>query len=124
LPDEDLICLPDFEAFFSAFDYYSVRAHETTHWTGASHRLNRDLKNRFGPCSEAFEELIAELGAAFLCSILGISNEPRPNHAAYLAHWLYVLKNDKRAIFTAASKAQQAVDYMLCLERPGLEAAA
>jgi antirestriction protein ArdC len=104
--------MPRFEVFQTAIAYYSTLAHESTHWTGAVSRLNRELSTRFGGEAYAAEELIAELGAAFLCADLGLSNEPRPDHAAYLASWLRVLKNDKRAIFTAASKAQAAVDYM------------
>ena len=108
-PRTDHIQMPRFEVFLSALAYYSTLAHESTHWTGAVPRLNRA---RLGGEAYAAEELIAELGAAFLCAELGLSNEPRPDHAAYLASWLRVLKNDKRAIFTAASKAQAAVDYM------------
>src|SRR5271167_524697 len=111
-PETDYIQLPRFEVFQSALAYYSTLAHEATHWTGAVPRLNRELSTRFGGEAYAAEELIAELGAAFLCAELGLSNEPRPDHAAYVASWLRVLKNDKRAIFTAASKAQAAVDYM------------
>ena len=111
-PGTDHIQMPRFEVFQSAIAYYSTLAHESTHWTGAVSRLNRELSTRFGGEAYAAEELIAELGAAFLCAELGLSNEPRPDHAAYLASWLRVLKNDKRAIFTAASKAQAAVDYM------------
>lgn len=111
--DTDRIQLPRFEMFKDAPSYYSVRSHETVHWTGAESRLNRDLKGRFGDESYAAEELVAELGAAFLSSELGLSNEPRQDHAAYVHGWLKVLKNDKRAIFTAASKAQQAVDWIV-----------
>jgi antirestriction protein ArdC len=107
----DHIQMPHFENFRDAIAYYAVLAHEVTHWTGAPPRLNRDLKGRFGDESYAGEELVAELGAAFLCADLGLCNEPRPDHAAYVANWLKVLKNDNRAIFTAAAKAQQAVDF-------------
>jgi antirestriction protein ArdC len=111
-PTEDYIQLPPFESFKSADGYYATRAHESTHWTGAPHRLNRDLKSRFDEAAYAAEELVAELGAAFLCADFGISNEPRPDHAAYLAHWLEILRADKRALFTAASKAQAAADWL------------
>lgn len=111
-PAGDYIQLPRFEIFKEAAAYYSTLGHECTHWSGAPHRFNRDLKGRFGTEAYAAEELIAELGAAFLCAELGIANEPRPDHAAYVQNWLKVLRNDKRAIFTAASKAQQAVDWM------------
>ena len=82
--------------------------------TGAehAHRLNRDLSTRFGSEAYAMEELVAELGAAFVCATLGISSEPRPDHAAYIESWLSALRRDKRAIFTAASKAQAAIDWM------------
>jgi len=92
--------------------YYAVLLHELTHWTGADHRIGRTFGNRFGDADYAFEELIAELGAAFLCSALGIVNEPRPDHAAYIASWLTILGKDNRAIFKAASLAQEAVEYL------------
>ncbi|HEY2445036.1 MAG TPA: zincin-like metallopeptidase domain-containing protein [Rhizomicrobium sp.] len=91
--------------------YYAVLLHELTHWTGAKHRLDRQF-GRFGDKSYAFEELIAELGAAFMCAAFGITNEPRPDHAAYVASWLEVLNNDSRAIFTAAARAQDAIQYL------------
>ncbi len=111
-PCEDAVCMPPFSAFREPAGYYSVLGHEMTHWTGAEQRLNRDLSTRFGSDAYAMEELVAELGAAFLCSSLGLSNDPRPDHAAYLASWLKVLKQDKRAVFTAASHAQKAVDWL------------
>ena len=111
-PAEDLIYIPEFSSFRDAACYYSTLGHEATHWTGAPHRLNRDTPSRFGSEGYAMEELVAELGAAFLCTTLGIANEPRPDHAAYIASWLDVLRQNKRAIFTAASQAQKAVDWM------------
>lgn len=111
--DTGRIRLPRFEQFDSAQDYYSTRAHETVHWSGHAGRLDRVFGKRFGDEAYAAEELVAELGAAFLCGHLELSNEPRRDHAAYLASWLRVLKADKRAIFTAASKAQQAADYLI-----------
>lgn len=112
-PDSDAVHMPAFDAFKEPLFYYSVLSHETTHWTGAAHRLNRDLSGRFHTDSYAMEELVAELGAAFLCSELGLPTDPRQDHAPYIASWLKVLKNDKRAIFTAAAKAQEAVDWMI-----------
>ena len=109
------IQLPEFAAFDTAEDYYSTRGHETVHWSGHPSRLDRTFGKRFGDDAYAFEELVAELGAAFLCGDLAISNEPRRDHAAYLASWLRVLKSDKRAIFTAASRAQAAVDFLVNL---------
>jgi antirestriction protein ArdC len=110
--EDDVICLPSFGKFRSALNYYATLAHEITHWTGAAHRLNRQLANRFGDDAYAMEELIAELGAAFICSQLAIVNEARPDHASYIQSWLKVLKRDTRAIFVAASKAQQAADWL------------
>ena len=92
--------------------YYGVLLHELTHWTGPAHRLGRDLSGRFGTDAYAMEELVAELGAAFACSALGIVPEPRPDHAAYVSNWLDVLKRDPKAIFTAASKAQEAFEHL------------
>jgi antirestriction protein ArdC len=121
-PRTDHIQMPDRDRFtgtetISATEsYYATLLHELTHWTGHEFRLDRDLSSRFGRESYAMEELIAELGAAFLCSYLGISNQPRPDHAAYIANWLTVLKNDSRAIFTAASKANAAMNYLVGLQ--------
>jgi antirestriction protein ArdC len=108
----DYIQMPELRQFVAADRYYSTLAHEHVHWTGAAHRCAREFGKRFGDEAYAFEELVAELGAAFLCADLGLSNEPRPDHAAYIASWLRALKHDKRAIFTAASKAQAAADYL------------
>lgn len=91
---------------------YSVLLHELSHWSGHKSRLDREMQGRFGDQAYAMEELIAELGAAYLCADLGVSNQPRPDHAAYMASWLDVLKSDKKAIFTAASKAGQAAKYL------------
>lgn len=118
IPKLDEIHMPPRQAFTGSTTstpteaYYATLLHELTHWTAPAHRCDRNLSNRFGSEAYAMEELIAELGAAFLCSELGITVEPRPDHAQYLAHWLNVLKADKRAIFTAASKAAQAADYL------------
>jgi antirestriction protein ArdC len=104
--------------------YYSTLLHELTHWTGASNRCDRQFGKRFGDNAYAMEELVAELGAAFLCAELGISLEPRADHAAYLDHWLEVMKADKKAIFTAASQAAKAADYLGNLQPRETEAAA
>lgn len=109
----DVITVPEYRNFHSLEAYYGTLSHEYVHWTGHSSRLSRDLKNRFGTEAYAAEELVAELGSAFLCGTLNLYTEPRPDHAQYLSHWLQILKSDKRAIFTAASKAQQAVDFLL-----------
>jgi antirestriction protein ArdC len=92
--------------------YHSVLLHELTHWTGPSHRCDREFGKKFGDQAYAFEELVAELGAAFLCAAFKIANEPRPDHAAYVAGWLELLGNDPRAIFTAANKAREAIEYL------------
>ena len=111
-PGTDTIYLPEPHQFSSHEAYVSVRAHETVHWSGARQRLNRDLTSRFGTNDYAMEELIAELGAAFLCSQLGISAVPRSDHAAYISTWLNVMKGDNEAILTAASQAQASVDWI------------
>ncbi|MGA2185467.1 MAG: zincin-like metallopeptidase domain-containing protein [Bryobacteraceae bacterium] len=112
-PTDDTITLPPFAAFHTPMDYYSTRGHETGHWTSRADRCNRELGRRFGDNAYSVEELVAELTAAFTLAHLGLSSEPRPDHAQYIASWLRVLKADKRAIFTAASKAQQAADYLI-----------
>jgi len=112
MPTRDEIHLPPEGAFFDAQGYYGVALHELVHWTGHTKRCSRDLRHRFGSEAYAAEELIAELGAAFLCAEIGISPEPRIDHARYIDSWLKVLRNDTRAIFAAAAKAQQAVTYL------------
>jgi antirestriction protein ArdC len=108
----DIIQLPPPETFETAEVYTSTKAHELTHWTAAPSRLGRTLGTRFGDDAYAAEELIAELGAAFICADLAVTAMPPPDHASYLDHWLRVLKADKRAIFTAAAHAQRAADYL------------
>ncbi|MFK4445210.1 antirestriction protein ArdC [Caballeronia udeis] len=111
-PAQDFIQLPPADAFRDAESYAATKAHELTHWTSHPSRLNRILGKRFGDEAYAAEELIAELGAAFLSADLGIASEVREDHAAYLASWLKVLIADKRAIFAAAAHAQRAADYL------------
>jgi antirestriction protein ArdC len=118
-PATDHIQMPPFPAFREAVSYYSTLAHEHTHWTASASRCDRQLGKRFGDSAYAAEELIAELGAAFTCAHLGLSTEPRADHAAYIQSWLRVLKADTRAIFTAASKAQQATDWMVARAEAG-----
>ncbi|MEJ6789514.1 zincin-like metallopeptidase domain-containing protein [Brevundimonas sp. BR2-1] len=98
--------------------YYGTLLHELTHWSGAPQRLNRTFGERFGDDAYAVEELVAELGAAFLCADLGIANEPRPDHAAYVASWLKILNDDRRAIFTAAARANDAAIYLQTFNDP------
>jgi antirestriction protein ArdC len=117
---DDHVQLPPFECFRDAESYYATLLHELTHWTRHETRLNREFgRKRWGDAGYAAEELVAELGAAFLCADLGITPEPREDHAAYLASWLEVLKSDKRAIFTAAAHAQRAADFLKGLQPKG-----
>jgi antirestriction protein ArdC len=106
----DCIVLPRFEMFRGKPEYYATIFHELIHWTGHVSRLDRQLEPRFGHISQAAEELIAELGAAFLCAEFSIDGFIP--HAAYIEHYLKLFENDTRAIFTAASKAQAAVDSL------------
>jgi antirestriction protein ArdC len=109
----DYVQMPPFETFQDAESYAATLAHECVHWTKHDKRLARDLgRVRHGDEGYAREELVAELGAAFLCADLGITPEVRPDHAAYIASWLDVLKGDKRFIFSASGHAQRAVDYL------------
>lgn len=117
----DLISLPPEGTFESRAYYIATALHETVHWTGAKHRLDRDLTGRFRTKSYAAEELIAELGAAFLCAHLNVEGKLR--HAEYIGHWIKLLKEDHRAIFTAASKASQAADYLRSFSEQVEEAA-
>jgi antirestriction protein ArdC len=120
-PSTDAVHMPDRKRFIGTPTstptqaYYSTLSHELVHWTGAKHRCDRELTQRFGTNAYAMEELIAELGAAYLCSDLCLTAEPRPDHAQYIASWLQVLRHDKRAIFTAASSANRAVEFLQAL---------
>ncbi len=122
-PGNDFMSVPGFGAFKSRDTFYNVAFHELGHWTGHKSRLDRDLRNRFGDRQYAAEELVAELAAAFLCAEFGFDNDLR--HAGYIASWIELLKADKRAFFTAASKAQAAADYLrsLALAEPVASAA-
>lgn len=110
VPSKDFITVPNFKSFKSKEGYYGAVFHELGHWTGHKARLDRDLKLRFDTQSYAMEELVAELTAAFLCAEFGFNYET--NNAAYLGHWISVMKADKRAIFTATSAAQKAANYL------------
>jgi antirestriction protein ArdC len=113
----DHIQMPPLEAFKDSESYYATLAHESVHWTLHPSRLNRSFesKKRFDE-GYAREELVAELGAAFLCADLALTPALRDDHASYLDHWLGILKADKRAIFTAASHAQRAADFLHALQ--------
>ncbi len=114
---EDRVQMPPFEAFRDAESYYATLAHEMTHWTRHSSRLDRDFgRKRWGDAGYAQEELVAELGAAFVCADLDLTPEIRADHASYIASWLKALKDDKRAIFTAAAHAQRAADYLVGMQ--------
>ena len=115
----DYVQMPPFETFRDAESHAATLAHELTHWTKHDKRLARDMgRVKWGDAGYAREELVAELGSAFLCADLGITPEVREDHAAYIASWLKVLKDDKRFIFSAASQAQRAAGYLHSLQ-PG-----
>lgn len=114
----DHIQMPPFEIFRDAESYAATLAHELTHWTKHAKRLDRDFgRQRWGDEGYAKEELVAELGSAFLCADLAITPEVREDHASYIASWLKALKDDKRLIFSAAAHAQRAVDYLRSLQQ-------
>lgn len=121
-PATDQIHMPD-EGLFTGTDtmtrdeaYFAVLLHELTHWTMHETRCNRVLDKRFGKQAYAAEELVAEIGAAMLCAELGVTQDTRPDHAAYIASWLQLLKDDPKAIFTAAAKASEAVGFLKRLQ--------
>ena len=117
----DVITMPEIVKFHSTAGYYATFLHELTHWTGHASRLGRPLANPFGSREYAFEELIAELGAAFLCAELGVPGQVR--HAGYIQTWIEVLREDKRAIFRAAAAASRAADFLKSLAKTGERAA-
>lgn len=121
----DYVQMPPFETFRDAESYAATLAHELTHWTKHDTRLARDMgRIRWGDEGYAKEELVAELGSAFLCADLEITPEVRDDHAAYIGSWLKALKDDKRLIFSAAAHAQRAVDYLHKLQPPALQSEA
>lgn len=109
-PTGDFIMLPAYETFKTADGYYGTALHELTHWTGIERRCNRQFGKRFGDKAYAAEELVAELGAAFMCAEFGF--DAITQHAAYIKDWIALLKDDARAFVTAASKASQAVEFL------------
>jgi antirestriction protein ArdC len=114
---QDFVQMPPFEVFRDAESFYSTLAHETVHSTRHKSRLDRDFgRKRFGDEGYAMEELVAELGSAFLSADLDLTPSVREDHASYIASWIKVLKDDKRAIFTAASHAQRAADFLHSLQ--------
>ena len=115
---EDVIRLPRKENFVHAEGFKETFYHELVHWTGHESRLNRKMRNRFGSAEYAMEELVAELGSAFLMAYIGVPFE-RTQHTGYIDSWLDALRRDSRAIFTAARKAQEACDFLV--EEAGLQ---
>jgi len=119
MPRTDEVYIPDDWRFFDTPTssrqeaFYSTIFHELTHATGHKSRLDRDMSGRFGDAGYAYEELVAELGAAFCCARLGITNEPRLDHAQYIKSWHRALKNEKRFIFKASAEAQKATDWLI-----------
>lgn len=109
----DYIAMPQPDAFGSADDYFATLLHEVTHWTGHHSRLAREYGKRFGDTAYAREELVAEMGSAFLCAHVGLDGRLIHASASYLQSWIDVLKADKRAIVVAAAAAQKAADYVL-----------
>ena len=118
-PSVDKINVPHKASFISEANYYATVFHELVHWTGAEHREKRVFGKRFGDNAYAFEELVAEMGAAFLCQDYRIAGELR--HAGYLQSWLKVLREDSKAIFKAAALAQKAADYVNGLDAENAE---
>ena len=113
----DIVQMPPFETFRDAGSYYATLAHECTHATKHEKRLAREFgRKRWGDEAYAAEELVAELGSAFLCADLALTPEPRADHASYVESWLRVLKNDKRAVFTAAAHAERAAAFLHSLQ--------
>jgi antirestriction protein ArdC len=119
-PSTDHIQLPEEWAFRNmetrTEDFYSVMNHELAHWTSRKESCDRQLGKRFGDDAYACEELVAEISSAYLCAELGISPQPRADHASYLSHWLKILKADNKAIFAAAARASEAVRYLHSLQ--------
>jgi len=121
-PALDAITLPAFASFNSASAFYSTAFHELGHWTGHKSRLDRDFRGRFGDRAYAAEELVAELTAAYLCAEFNVDGNLQ--HADYVANWIALLKDDAKAFFTAASKAQAAADYLRKRQAPEVAEAA
>ena len=116
-PGPDYIQVPRPEAYFEPINWHRTALHELSHWSGAPHRLGRDLSGGFGSKLYAKEELVAEISAAFLCATLGIT--PTVRHSDYIASWLEVLRDDNHAIVRAASAASKAADYLLTFRADG-----
>ena len=122
-PVRDRICMPVFDDFTGtptsspAESFYGTLLHELVHWTGADSRCKRDFGRHWGDPAYAMEELVAEIGAAFLCTELGVSSRLRPDHAAYVDRWLQAIRKDNNAIIRAARRATRAVNFLKALQR-------
>lgn len=111
-PSADTVFMPPFTSFRDTVSFYGVWLHENGHASGVKHRLERDLSGRFGSAAYAAEECCVEILSGLVLADLGIAHHPRSDHAAYVASWFKVLKDDPKVIFTAASKAQKEADWM------------
>ncbi len=120
-PLVDRIQAPAIGQYRHAEDHYATLLNELVHWTGHQRQLARTFGERFGDDAYAAEDLVAELGAAFATARLGITNNPRPDHAAYLEHWRRILDTDPKALFAVAAKAQAAVDHLASCSQPAAE---
>jgi len=112
-PTLDVVYMPEAGAFHTTDGYVATLAHEAAHWTGHTSRLARTFGKRFGDDTYAAEELVAELSSAFTCAALQQRTTPRLDHAQYLSHWCQMLRADPSILFSVASKAQQATDFLL-----------
>jgi len=118
VPSQDFIFMPEKSDFIKTKNanategYYGTLLHELTHWTGASNRCNRKLEGWKGSTSYAFEELVAEMGSAFLCNQLGISASPRTDHAKYLKSWVQCLKDKPNALMNASGLANKSLIFL------------
>ena len=121
IPSLDLIRMPAPETFRSVDDFLATKAHEMLHWTGASSRLGREFGKRFGDQAYAFEELVAEIGAAAMGLKIGLPPQMLDDHASYLAHWVKILKSRPSALLEASGHAQRAVDHLLAYSQPRRE---
>ena len=119
IPSLDLIRMPAPESFRSVDGFLATKAHEMLHWTGASSRLGREFGKRFGDQAYAFEELVAEIGAAAMGLKIGLPPQMLDDHASYLAHWVKILKSRPSALLEASGHAQRAVDHLLAYSQPG-----
>lgn len=116
IPSADKVTLPNPQQFKNSANYYATKLHELVHWSGAKSRLERTFGKRFSDDAYAVEELVAEMGSAFLCAHLGIDGELQ--HPSYLAHWVRILREDNRAIFKASAEAAKAADYLRQFSEP------